>query len=42
VLAAGQIPLEHIATHRLPLSDWEQGFHLMKDCKAVKVLLRPD
>ncbi|MFQ5808710.1 MAG: zinc-binding dehydrogenase [Armatimonadota bacterium] len=42
VLAAGQIPLEHIATHRLPLSQWERGFQLMQDREAVKVLLRPE
>jgi threonine dehydrogenase-like Zn-dependent dehydrogenase len=42
VLAAGHVPLEHIATHRLPLSEWEHGFQLMKDCEAVKVLLRPE
>jgi len=42
VLAAGKIPLQHIVTHRLPLSEWEQGFQLMRDRRAVKVLLRPN
>lgn len=42
VLAAGKIPLEHILTHRLPLSEWEEGYQAMADRQAVKVLLRPN
>ena len=30
-----------IVTHELPLTDWEQGFRLSEEKKAVKVLLRP-
>ena len=41
VLAAGKIPLEHVVTHRLPLSQWEEGFRLMAEREAVKVLLLP-
>jgi L-iditol 2-dehydrogenase len=40
-LAMGHIPLEHIVTHRLPLEEWEKGFQLMEERKAVKVLLQP-
>lgn len=41
VLAAGKIPMEHIVTHRLPLEQWEEGFSLMAQRKAVKALLVP-
>ena len=41
LLAAGRIPLEHLITHRLPLAQWEEGYRLMGERQAVKVLLLP-
>ena len=41
VLAAGKIAIDQIATKRLPLDRWEEGFQAMIDRTAVKVLLLP-
>jgi len=42
ILASGALPLEHLLTHRLPLSEWGEGYRLMEERQAVKVLLLPD
>lgn len=39
LLAMGSFPIEHIFTHRLPLDDFEEGYRLMDERDAVKVLL---
>ncbi len=41
VLEQGIVDMGDVITHRLPLSDWKQGFDLMWDKKAVKILLNP-
>ncbi|MDI3542576.1 MAG: L-iditol 2-dehydrogenase [Candidatus Atribacteria bacterium] len=35
------LPLEKIVTHILPLSQWQEGFELTKNRKAIKVVLKP-
>lgn len=41
VLASGQVPLEKIVTHRLPLMEAARGLELMKSREGLKVLLIP-
>jgi threonine dehydrogenase-like Zn-dependent dehydrogenase len=41
VLASGQVPLEKIVTHRLPLAEAARGLELMKSREGLKVLLIP-
>jgi L-iditol 2-dehydrogenase len=31
-----------LITHRLPLGDWEEGFRLARERKAIKVILHPE
>lgn len=40
-VAAGQLALEPLATHTLPLRDYLQGIHLLQDRQAVKICYRP-
>jgi len=41
VLACGQVPLEKLITHRLPLAEASRGLELMKRREGLKVLLIP-
>ena len=41
ILAQGKLRVGDTITHRLPLHAWEQGFALMEQQAAVKVLLHP-
>ncbi len=41
LLASGRIKLDAILTARFPLDEWERGYDLMAERKAVKVLLLP-
>jgi threonine dehydrogenase-like Zn-dependent dehydrogenase len=42
LLKIGRIDIKSMITHRLPLSRWEEGFKLMMDRKAIKVILSYD
>jgi threonine dehydrogenase-like Zn-dependent dehydrogenase len=39
LLKKGKIDVKSMITHRLPLSKWEEGFKLMINKKAIKVIL---
>ena len=41
ILEAGGVRLTDMISHRLPLSDWNQGFDLCRRGEALKVLLDP-
>ena len=41
ILGQQTLNLSNVITHRFPLSDWRQGFDLMEEKLAVKVLLSP-
>lgn len=41
IINQGNIDLEEVITHRMPLSDWKKGFDLMEQRKAMKILLYP-
>jgi len=41
VLASGQIPLERLVTHRLPLEEAARGIELMKARAGLKILFTP-
>jgi len=38
----GNLKVQDVITHRLPLLDWKKGFDLSEKKQAVKVLLFPD
>ncbi len=42
LLDSRAVQLEPLITHRLPLERFEEGFHLLKQGQAVKVVLYPD
>ncbi|WP_100488522.1 zinc-binding dehydrogenase [Sporolactobacillus pectinivorans] len=42
LLERGMIDAKSLITHRLPLSEWEKGFKLMKSRDAIKVILHYD
>jgi len=42
IMNQGNIDLDDIITHRMPLSDWKKGFDLMEQKKSLKVLLYPE
>ena len=42
ILEHGEINFMELITHRLKLDEWEQGFELMEQKKALKVMLRPE
>jgi threonine dehydrogenase-like Zn-dependent dehydrogenase len=42
LLERGMIDAKSLITHRLPLSEWDKGFRLMKDRDAIKVILHYD
>ena len=41
MMGSEQIDLERLVTHELPIDKWEQGFELVENKEAVKVLLVP-
>lgn len=41
MLASGQIPLERLVTHRLPLEEAARGIELMKARAGLKILFTP-
>lgn len=41
ILAAGDVELEDLITHRLPLARWQEGFEAFENKSALKVLLQP-
>ncbi|MGH2566379.1 MAG: hypothetical protein ACRDE5_17810, partial [Ginsengibacter sp.] len=41
ILQQGNVRIGDLITHALPLSEWEKGFDLFEQKKAVKVLLYP-
>lgn len=42
LLAAGRIKVKPMITHRLGLSQWDEGFRLMAEKEAIKVILTYD
>jgi len=41
LMASGQVRVRPLATHVLPLSQWEEGFRLFESKEGVKVILIP-
>jgi len=41
MMGSGQIDLERLVTHELPIDKWEEGFELVENKEAVKVVLIP-
>lgn len=41
LLEKTKLPLKKIVTHILPLAQWQEGFELTKNRKAIKVILTP-
>jgi L-iditol 2-dehydrogenase len=41
LMGTGQIDLERVITHELPIDQWEEAFKLVEDRKAMKVALTP-
>ena len=42
LLESGQIKVQPMITHRLGLSQWEEGFELMANKEAIKVIFHYD
>jgi threonine dehydrogenase-like Zn-dependent dehydrogenase len=42
LLASGVLPLEHIVSHRLPLSRVHEGIDLLRRGQAIKIVLHPE
>jgi len=42
IMESGQLPLDRIVSHRLPLSQIHHGIDLLRQGKAIKVILSPD
>ncbi|MHB1132089.1 MAG: zinc-dependent alcohol dehydrogenase [Chloroflexota bacterium] len=42
ILASGLLDLRPLLTHRLPLSEWQEGFRVCEERLGLKVVLRPD
>lgn len=42
LLEKGEIDMRTFISHRLPLSEWEEGIELVKNRKATKVILLPE
>lgn len=42
LLASGVLPLEHVVSHRLPLSRVHEGIELLRRGQAIKVVLHPE
>ncbi len=41
LMASGQVKVRPLATHVLPLSQWEEGFRLFESKEGIKVILTP-
>ena len=41
LMGKGQIGLERLITHELPIDKWEEAFELVETKKAMKVVLTP-
>jgi len=41
LVAKGLLPLDRLITHKLPLEQWEEAFHLLESRQAAKVILIP-
>jgi L-iditol 2-dehydrogenase len=41
MMSQGKIDLEQLVTHELPIDRWEQGFELVENKEALKVVLTP-
>jgi L-iditol 2-dehydrogenase len=41
LVSKGLLPAEKLITHRLPLEQWEDAFHLLENLEAAKVILLP-
>lgn len=42
VMESGQLPLDQIVSHRLPLSEVHQGIELLRQGKGLKIILEPE
>lgn len=42
ILADGLVDLRPLISHRLPLSDWQEGFRIFEERAGLKILLQPD
>jgi threonine 3-dehydrogenase len=42
VMESGQLPLEHIVSHRLPLSKVHEGIELLRRGRGLKIILEPE
>ena len=40
-VAQGQMPLDALITHELPLEEWKRGFDLIERREGLKVVLKP-
>ncbi len=41
-LKSGQISLEQLATHKLPISRWEEAFSLFENKQGIKIMMLPE
>lgn len=41
MIADGSVNVDPVITHRLPLSEWEQGFEAVENLEALKVVFNP-
>ena len=41
LMATGQVDLEPLISHELPIDQWEKGFELIESKKGIKVVLTP-
>ena len=42
IMESGQLPLERIVSHQLPLSQINEGIELLRQAKGIKVVLSPE
>jgi threonine 3-dehydrogenase len=42
IMESGQLPLERIVSHRLPLSQVNEGIALLRQGKGIKIILSPE
>lgn len=42
LLDRGQVDTRRLVTHRLPLSRWQEAFHLFEQRQGLKIILQPD
>jgi L-iditol 2-dehydrogenase len=41
-MESGQLPLERIVSHQLPLSQISEGIELLRQGKGIKIVLSPE